>query len=800
MSPRWIKVARDIALTRGRFIALAIALAAAVAALTTMLVAHAVLTRAAGGNYIGTNPASAQIQVERLDPAVIERLRARPEFTAVEAGGSLYARVRVSETQWLPLLLFVIPDFEHLRVNAIYPQAGAWPPPTGAMLIERSAMGLTQAAIGDTLDVEMPRGGAGRLQLAGVAHDPGLAPAWQEQTIYGYVTPETLTRLGEDDHLDLIKLVVAEGANDMERIAEQSRALAGQLRDEGVTVREIRVPPPGLHPHQGQMTTVLGMLLNFSTLVLLLAAVLAAHQMSILLTQHARQIAIMKAIGARARQIAGLYVAMILALGVAAAVIGVPLGLSVGLAFARAVAQLLNLELATIALPWWSWGAGALLGVFAPLLAAVAPIALALRRTVREVIADSHIARDATRSRGVDRLLARWRVGGAAMTLAVRNSWRRRGRLALGVGLLAAAGAMFLTSMGMQTSWRASIARGNAERHYDIELRLSEPREFDAIADAVRAIVPDARVENWDRANVGLDPGATFPVVHNYPDGGHGVLNLRAAPPESRFFDRVLDEGRWLLADDEDVAVLNSGAAHGLLDGTQVGDTIVLRVDDTPLRLRVVGTIRQTVFPATVYVPPRTFARALARGTRTTSIRVALSDRARADEVADALAERLAKAAMPIDWLITDKRLAAAQGGHYRIMVLAMVFIAALMAVVGLLGLATSLGAAVRERTREIGVLRAIGARAGDIRASLLYEGAFVAVLSIPFAQLLMWPLASIASATVSRISAQPLQALPSLPSTLLWTALIVPSALLACWFPARRAIRLHVRETLTQL
>ena len=41
-----------------------------------------------------------------------------------------------------------------------------------------------------------------------------LAPAWQEQTVYGYVTPATLRLLGEDPVLRLLKVTVKDAAGD----------------------------------------------------------------------------------------------------------------------------------------------------------------------------------------------------------------------------------------------------------------------------------------------------------------------------------------------------------------------------------------------------------------------------------------------------------------------------------------------------------------------------------------------------------------------------------------------------------
>ena len=68
------------------------------------------------------------------------------------------------------------------------------------------------------------------------------------------------------------------------------------------------------------------MLTGFSALALLLGAVLCATVIGALLAQQVRQIAIMKAIGARTQQVALPLLALVAGLGLMATAIGLPLG------------------------------------------------------------------------------------------------------------------------------------------------------------------------------------------------------------------------------------------------------------------------------------------------------------------------------------------------------------------------------------------------------------------------------------------------------------------------------------------
>ena len=116
-------------------------------------------------------------------------------------------------------------------------------------------------------------------------------------------------------------------------IERGARDLAAWLATQGCAVEQIRIPPPGRHPHQAQMNAILAMLTGFSALALVLGAVLCATVIGAWLAQQVRQIAIMKAIGARTHQVALPTLALVAALGALATAIGLPLGVAAGNAF-----------------------------------------------------------------------------------------------------------------------------------------------------------------------------------------------------------------------------------------------------------------------------------------------------------------------------------------------------------------------------------------------------------------------------------------------------------------------------------
>ena len=142
LSPRWRKLARDLWNERGRMVLMIVAIAVSLMATSAVLGAYAILTREIAANYLGTRPASATLEMTQdIDAKLVAKTRAHPLVTEAEAREMVQARTRVGD-EWRRTLLFVIDDFQQLRLNRFRSESGAWPPADGEVLVERSAVGM----------------------------------------------------------------------------------------------------------------------------------------------------------------------------------------------------------------------------------------------------------------------------------------------------------------------------------------------------------------------------------------------------------------------------------------------------------------------------------------------------------------------------------------------------------------------------------------------------------------------------------------------------------------------------------
>ena len=135
---------------------------------------------------------------------------------------------------------------------------------------------------------------------------------------------------------------------------------------------------------------------------------------------------------------------------------------------------------------------------------------------------------------------------------------------------------------------------------------------------------------------------------------------------------------------------------------------------------------------------------------------------------------------------------------QFNIISVLLAVMAVLIAVVGGLGLMGTMSISVLERTKEVGIMRAVGASDRSVLRVVLVEGLFIGLLSWLFATVVAYPLGWWISNLVG------VNLLESeLTYTFAWWGVgiwIIGVLLIsagASYVPARRASRISVRETL---
>jgi putative ABC transport system permease protein len=794
VKPRLKKLGGDIVENQGRLFMMLTAIAVGVFAVAAIATAYAVLSREIDKNYLSANPPEALLEVDHLDDAAVAGVRRQDGVAWADASGRLWGRIEIQPRQWLPLLLFVVSDFAAQQISTVELKQGRWPDRAGELVIERTAMTLARASVGHEINVQTPNGSPRGILVTGVVHDPSLAPATQQQVVYGYVTQATLKMLGENVALHSLNVSVNPSEN--RQAAEKVIVGAAQwLKHSGYSVGEIRIPPRH-HPHWGVMSNIVRMLLAFSVLTLILSSLLSATLTASLLSPQVRQIGIMKAIGARTSQIMALYLSLIAAIGLMAVAIGLPAGIYAGRGLASFVARNQNIDLSSPAAPAWIYLAVAVAGVGIPLLFTVIPIGIAARRTVRESLFDFGVAVPVfTAGRLASSVVHRFPI----ITLAIRTSVRRKARLALSLGLMAAAGALFITSLNILSGWKQSLISAQAERHYDIEIQLRTPQMVAAMRTMVGRVAGVRTVEVFDDEAAAIRRGDGLTITRTFPDGGHGSLILDAVPADSAYVSPNLIAGHWLTSADLSGAVINNQALS-FFSSAKIGDLLDVTVQGRPASLRLAGIVQEHLAGATIYLTSEEYARDFGHPGFTGGLRLDLDDKSEAFEikVMAAVERSLEEGGIKVAGSTSRSQLGRALAGHLFILIFILIVMSILMALVGIFGLGSAMVASVLERRRELAVLRAIGASNAQVLLTVICEGVFIGLLSVIAAAVLSVPVTMLVANLVDAAMLGPWQGVVvSATAIPIWVAVVLLCAILASEYPARKALKMTIREAL---
>jgi len=811
-----VKLRRDLRATWSRYVLMVIAMAVSLTVFGGVLLVWSASGRETRAAYAGTEPASATILLDRAIDAnrlasIAAAALSRPGVLEATARTQFDSNVEVNGRPIdIPMQVFVAGSRDPLRMARFYPQRRSWPPAPGELFVARDSLSLLGVAVGDTVTIEPPTGPPLRLRVADTVYDPSLSPAAQEQTGRAYLSTAAVSGSGGAAALDQLKIQVAEpGESTPSRNRAAIVAIAGEVgqwmqQTFGLKIREIQVPEPYKHPHQWQGDSLLLSLLAGGAAALLLSCILVANMLNNLFTQQIPQIGIMKAIGAGSGRIGRLYLAMTLIVAAAATLLALGPAILIGRAGTDQLLGFLGIEPASLRAPWWGYAVILAVGLGLPPLMALVPLVRTSRTTVRAAIDHHGGGFTPNAATGLLARFSRSRRLDRGLLMALRNTIRRPARFLLAVGLLAGAGMVFVAGMSLSSSVKAVTDESNQQRSWDVDVQLISPVALDQVSSALRRIPEVSRVEGLNIAKTGIGGPGQIPLTRTYPDQGHGRVSVIAIPEGSSMFTTPkLRAGRWLNPEESGAVVLNQVARKNTVPDVRVGDSVQLSVGGTPTTWRVVGIAEERGGGSTVYTTAEGFAAAMGQPPRVNQLRIATDqhDEVTRDTVADAVTRDLEAAGIGVKSADSVTRAEAVSEGHLGPIVLVVLVVAVAMGIVGGIGLASTMSANILDRTREFGVMHAIGARPKAVRRIVMAEGIVLAVTSCLIAALPALGLTAVLGAGLGNLFfSAPLPYRVSLLAVVIWIALAVLGAALATDAAASRAARLTVREALVYI
>jgi putative ABC transport system permease protein len=783
MTTLWKKAIRDFWTERARTALVVLAIALGISAFASVLSSYAILTRELDRGYLETNPASAVLRVDRVDDELVAAILQNPEVSDAEPRRIVTGQIKAGPVQWRNLTLFVVKDYGDIRVSKLEPEEGAWPPAAGEILIERDAFQVAKAKIGDRVTVKTANGKEQQLLVSGGVHDVGQAQARMENIVYGYINLATLVQLGEEPYLDQLNILVSKNRFDEQHIEQVAAGVKNLIESRGRQVRRVDVPRPGKHPHSDLTGMLLLAMSSFGLFVLLLSGILVVNLLTALMASQVRQIGVMKAIGGTRRQIARIYFGQALFLGLAAVLVSVPLGVIGSRALCDYMAMFLNFDINSYAVPVWVYLLVAVVGIAAPLLAAAYPVWRGTGVSVRVALGDFGLSRSTFGAGAFDRQLAR--IGGTfrPFVFAVRNSFRRRARLALTLLTLAAGGLFFMAALNVRASIINTLDRMFAARKFDLTVTFSKPYEWERMQRAVGNTQGVTHAEGWLFTDGSLAPETEFTVA--------------ALPVNTQLLDLEILSGRFLQPGDTNALVINNALA-ARVPAMRVGETVTLQIGTMVSSWHIVGLVKESFSPSIAYIPLDFMQQQQPGMVNSLRLSLARNDFDSISIVKQDLDRNLEQQGVRARGSSSKAETRFGFDQHMLMIYIFLIVMSAIVGSVGALGLMTTMSLNVLERRREMGVLRAIGATPRVVWLIVVVEGLVIGLLSWAMAALLAWPVSKVlGDMLVGAMLHGGVDFVFEPKGLLIWLIVSISVSAAGSFVPAWKASRATVREAL---
>jgi putative ABC transport system permease protein len=797
MSVIWQKVRYDIWHNKVRTTLAVLSIAAGVFAVGTIFGLTDQLYSGMDKAHQAVIPAHVIITLDApIDRDTAAALKNVPGVEGVEPYNEIPVRFKLHPgDQWETGIVVMRDDYKRMRYDLLELLQGVWPG-RDEIGVERLTSQHWRLGLGDRVIFEV--GNSERsLTISGQVRHPSVAPPRFGGEAYFFVDGRGMERFGipKGQFTQLYVRVTPYSA-------EHARSVASEIKDrlgkQGAGVVETQYQDPTRHWARNFIEGITLVLQVLAVVSLLLSAVLVLNTLMALITQQTNQIGILKAIGGTSGTVLKVYLAGVLVYGALALALSLPIGLYLTYAASRWFLNLFNIDYNVF---HWSARAVALQGAAAlavPLMAALWPILRGALTSVRQAMASYGLGGDFSSGpvaraaeRGAQRFLP------AAYAIAVANTFRRRERLSLSLLVLITAGAMFLTVMTLSSSINATLDSEFGRRKYDIALQFSQGERVDTATEMAQSAGGVANASVWYR-----QPASILLAGRRAKEAGAGT-EIVGVPMDNPMYSPLVVKGRWLVPGDQRALVMGEESAAD--NHVRVGDWIKVDLGEgRKTDWQVVG-LYKVVFgfgyrTDALYAPRDAVLEAAKKNSRGSQLYVRTLGQAPAEvrRIADGLQQTFQAQGMKVRSTDTTQSARESADSQYGILTAMLLVLALIVAIVGGVGLTGSLAISVVERTREIGVLRAIGARSRTISGMFLVEALLQGLLSwavaVPLAFALGRPLANaLGRVMFSADLAYRFDA----PAVGIWLGAILAISALASVLPARRAARISVRQSL---
>jgi len=750
-------------------------------------------------SYSSSNPANIALTTTPLSDDGVDLVRRMDEVADAEAFTTASLRLQTGPDSWKTLTLYAFRNYEERTIHRLLSPVGATVPGDHEIILEHKTLASLNAAIGDTLDIELPDGTRRQLTIVGAGVDQSEIYDIILGDLRGYITVDTLEWLHQPTSMNRLYVTADESPNDKAHIQQVATAVTDRLERAGVSIFRTETAIQSKHPLDSIIKALIAVLIILGVLIAFLSGSLIANTMSALLSQHLRQIGIMKLVGARRVQITAMYFVLIMSFGLVALVLSVPTASVAAYALLGFIANIVNFVIQDFRVVPQAIIVQMVIGLIVPPAAGILPVLTGSRITVQKAISSTGISGAQQKKGWLDRQLERPKILSRPLLISIRNTFRRKGRLVLTLFTLTLGGAVFIAVFNTQASLDTQMEQATRYFGADVQLDFVDSYRVEKITNQALTVPGVERVEVW------LTTGADW-LHPPSPEGIKGgelppsSIGIIAPPADSNLIDPTLLEGRWLLPGDQNAIAVNEAFWSEAPD-LKPGDKLRLKLAGREDDWTVVGIFQYTGFDDLVaYANYDYVANELQQTNHSSSYRIVTTqhDLAFQEQVSALLNAHFRDLGLEVSKTEAGKAYNASVTDVLGILTVVLLVMALMTALVGSIGLTGTMSMNVMERTREIGVMRAIGAHNRIVSKLVIVEGLVIGLLSYGMGAALSFPISILLSNVISRaIFNTPAPFAFTAQGFLIWLIVVIFLSMAASLLPARHASQLTIREVL---
>ncbi len=804
MRPRWKKVTHDLFDNITRTLLVVISIAIGVFSIGVITGSYEIISSDMSASYALTNPKNIDIRSDPFDKNLIEMVENLDSVKQAEGRRIFPLRIRKPGTKsWTSVTLVAIDDFKKSEINKLDLVEGKPYPAKKEIILDQKVLDEINISVGEYLEMQLSDGTIKIMPMVGIVQDQATSAGDFLAPPLAFIDMETLSTLKQPQLYNRLFVVMSKNGDDEAFIRNEATKIKDKIEKNNISVLRMHITKTDEHPMANLIKAILGILLALGVLILFLSSSLIANTLNALLAQHLRHIGVMKLVGARRNQVITLYILLIIGFSLLALALAVPLGGQGAYALSEFIADKINFQIQGYRIVKNALIVQLVVGLAVPILVGLLPVLRGSKISVHSALSSinteskkrkasnrfslydkiDHWFRKTTTKRGIH--------FPRPLLISLRNTFRNKGRLLLTLFTLTMGGAIFIAVFNTRVTLHDYIRQISNYFLADISLDFDRPYRVNNVKNAAMQVPGVSHVEGWAYAD----------AESLSPDGrALDNITILAPPGGSTLVDPHLVAGRWLQPGDQKMITISERIWNNFPD-LKPGDFIRLKVFGREGDWEVVGIFQFPSQEGTIgYANYEYLSKLNNQANQSFSYRVLLDNHD--PENQKMMSEQLDQYFRDLGYQLreakTGKSTMQRASEDLDILIAFLLIMAVLTASVGSIGLAGSMSMNVIERTREIGIMRSIGAVDKKIMEMVIIEGTVIgsiswllgAIASIPITYLL----SNIISVTIFN---SPIQVIFTWTGYTLWLMLVLALSAVASILPARNAARLTIREVL---